>query len=243
MTDPRSFGAWLRRERERRDITIRSIADRTKIGVSLLEALERGDVSRWPGGIYRRAFLRSYADTVGLDADVALANFERLFPADDGQLAPAARGASAGKGAIAEAAIAESRGDEDPEMRLQLAVTRSSMPWAAVRIACVDLAFVIAAGLAGFAAAGWIGFWSVAAVTAIVYHVMGVLGIRAQPVRPPQQQAERQTAPRPLAPVVAFSGEQSRSTSRRARARRKAANLSAVAITAASFRRRRAARS
>jgi cytoskeletal protein RodZ len=233
MTDPRSFGAWLRRERERRNITIRSIADRTKIGVSLLEALERGDVSRWPGGIYRRAFLRAYADTVGLDADVALANFERLFPADDTQPAPAPRGA----------ASAEARVDEESEMRLQLAVTRSAMTWAAVRTACLDLAFMVAAGLAGLVAAGWIGFWSVAAVTAVIYHVTGVLGMRTQPVRPPQQQAERQTAPRPLAPVVAFSGEQSRSTSRRARARRMAATLSAVAIPAASFRRRRAARS
>jgi transcriptional regulator with XRE-family HTH domain len=233
MTDPRSFGAWLRRERERRDITIRTIADRTKIGASLLEALERGDVSRWPGGIYRRAFLRAYADVVGLDADVALANFERLFPSDDSQPAPSR----------AVAASVQAQGDEDSEMRLQLAVTRGSSTWAAARTACLDLAFVLVAGLAGFAAAGWIGFWCVAAVTAVVYHVTGVLGMRTQPVRRPQEQAERQPAPRPLAPVVAFSGEQSRSTSRRARARRMAATLSAVAIPAASFRRRRAARS
>jgi transcriptional regulator with XRE-family HTH domain len=231
MTDPRSFGAWLRRERERRDITIRAIADRTKIGASLLEALERGDVSRWPGGIYRRAFLRAYADVVGLDADVALANFERLFPSDDSQPA-ASRGP----------APLQLPGD-DQEMRLQLAVTRGATIWIAARTACLDLAIVIAAGLAGFAAAGWIGFWCVAAVTAAVYHVTGVLGMRTQPVRRPQEQAERYPAPRPLAPVVAFSDEQSRSTSRRARARRMAATLSAVAIPAASFRRRRAARS
>lgn len=232
MTDPRSFGAWLRRERERREITVRAIADRTKIGVSLLEALERGDVSRWPGGIYRRAFLRAYADTVGLDADLALANFERLFPSNDTQPVATSR-----------AAVSVQAGAEESEMRLQLAVTRSSTTWVAVRTACLDLAFVIVAGLAGFAAAGWIGFWCVAAVTAAVYHVTGVLGMRTQPVGRPQEQAERHAAPRPLAPVVAFSGEPSRSTSRRARARRMAATLSAVAIPAASFRRRRAARS
>src|SRR5918995_3201107 len=90
MTDPRSFGSWLQRERERRGITLRSIADRTQIGARLLEGLERGDVSRWPGGIYRRAFVRGYADAVGLDADLVVANFERVFPSDPSEAIPAA---------------------------------------------------------------------------------------------------------------------------------------------------------
>ena len=67
--DRYDFGHWLRRERERRGITIDAIANRTKIGSGLLQALERGDVSRWPGGIYRRSFVKSYADVVGLDAE------------------------------------------------------------------------------------------------------------------------------------------------------------------------------
>jgi len=230
MTDPRSFGDWLRRERERRDITLRAISDRTKIGTGLLEGLERGDVSRWPGGIYRRAFLRAYADAIGLDADLALANFEQLFPSPDSPSATQ-------RGPVS----APAPGGDEPDMRLQLAITPSTARWAAARTACLDIAIVVAAGLVGFAAVGPIGFWCVAAVTAVVYHVTGVLGIRSQPAR--RQRAERELAPRPLAPVVAFSDEQNRSMSRRARARRMAATLSAVAIPAASFRRRRAARS
>ena len=47
-----SFGARLRRERERRHITLTQIAASTKINASLFEALERDDVSRWPNGIF-----------------------------------------------------------------------------------------------------------------------------------------------------------------------------------------------
>jgi cytoskeletal protein RodZ len=73
-----SFGARLRYERERRQIPLRSIAEGTKIGFSLLEGLERDDVSRWPSGIFRKSFIRAYADAIGLDPDsVAREFFER----------------------------------------------------------------------------------------------------------------------------------------------------------------------
>jgi len=54
-----SFCGRLRRERERRQIALASIAANTKISAGLFEGLERGDVSRWPGGIYRRSFIRA----------------------------------------------------------------------------------------------------------------------------------------------------------------------------------------
>ena len=63
------FGARLRNERERRRITLSSIAANTKINVSLLQGLEGGDVSRWPSGIFRRSFIRAYANAVGLQAE------------------------------------------------------------------------------------------------------------------------------------------------------------------------------
>src|SRR5687767_246058 len=52
MTD--SFGARLRQRREQQDIALLTIAEQTKIKLSLLEALERDDVSQWPAGIFRR---------------------------------------------------------------------------------------------------------------------------------------------------------------------------------------------
>ena len=45
---PESFGARLRQQRERQQIALTAIAEQTKIGLSLLEALERDDLSHWP---------------------------------------------------------------------------------------------------------------------------------------------------------------------------------------------------
>lgn len=70
-----AFGPRLRHERERRELSLKAIADDTKISRSLLEALERDDVSRWPTGIFRRAFVRSYAEAIGLNADEVVREF------------------------------------------------------------------------------------------------------------------------------------------------------------------------
>jgi hypothetical protein len=70
----------LRRERERRQIALSSISANTKISASLFEALERGDVSRWPSGIYRRSFVRAYAQAIGLDPDAVAREFTEQFP-------------------------------------------------------------------------------------------------------------------------------------------------------------------
>jgi transcriptional regulator with XRE-family HTH domain len=75
-----SLGIWLRRERERRGITLRQIAEQTKLGIRLLEGLEADDLSRWPTGIYRKSFVRSYATSVGLDADEVVKRFETEHP-------------------------------------------------------------------------------------------------------------------------------------------------------------------
>jgi transcriptional regulator with XRE-family HTH domain len=74
------FGRRLRMERERRTITLASISDNTKISQSLLEGLERDDVSRWPCGIFRRSFIRAYAQAIGLDADGVAKEFLERFP-------------------------------------------------------------------------------------------------------------------------------------------------------------------
>ena len=77
---PDDFGARLRDARERRGISLRQIANATKISVSVLEALERNDISRLPGGIFGRAFVRSYAMEVGLDPEATIQDFVAQFP-------------------------------------------------------------------------------------------------------------------------------------------------------------------
>lgn len=74
------FGLRLRRERERRDIALSSISANTKISVALFEGLERDDVSRWPSGIFRRSFIRAYAEAIGLDAESTAREFLERFP-------------------------------------------------------------------------------------------------------------------------------------------------------------------
>jgi len=78
-----AFGSRLRTQRERRGVTLESIADSTKIKRSLLEALERGDASQWPRGLFRRAYIRDYACAIDLPAEPLVAEFVKLFP-DDG---------------------------------------------------------------------------------------------------------------------------------------------------------------
>ena len=80
------FGTALREARERRGITLRQIADHTKISIASLEALERSDASRIPGGIFARSFVRSYAAEVGLDPDATVEAFLVRF-GDDARFA------------------------------------------------------------------------------------------------------------------------------------------------------------
>jgi hypothetical protein len=75
-----SFGTGLRAQRERRSVTLAAISAQTKIKVALLEGLERDDLSRWPQGIFRKAYVRSYAAAVGLDPDVVVRQFLEVYP-------------------------------------------------------------------------------------------------------------------------------------------------------------------
>jgi cytoskeletal protein RodZ len=79
---PGDFGTMLRVARERRGVTLRQIANATKITVGVLEALERNDIARLPGGIFGRAFVRSYAIEVGLDPEATIQEFVAHFPQD-----------------------------------------------------------------------------------------------------------------------------------------------------------------
>jgi cytoskeletal protein RodZ len=76
------FGGTLRAARERRGVSLRQIANATKISVAILEGLERNDISKLPAGIFGRAFVRSYAIEVGLDPETTIQDFIAQFPAD-----------------------------------------------------------------------------------------------------------------------------------------------------------------
>lgn len=77
---PESLGARLRMRREERGIDLIAIAEATKIKTALLEGLERDEVADWPSGIFRRAYVRAYAQMIGLDPDAVVQEFLIAHP-------------------------------------------------------------------------------------------------------------------------------------------------------------------
>jgi cytoskeleton protein RodZ len=77
-----NFGDHLRAARNARGITVRDISARTRIALRSLEALEQNEIGKLPGGIFSRAFVRAYAQEVGLDPDETVRMFVQQFPID-----------------------------------------------------------------------------------------------------------------------------------------------------------------
>ena len=83
MTPQETFVTRLRRHLQRTQVTLDEIAQQTNIKPDLLEALENNDLSEWPRGLYARAWIRAYAEAVGVDPDDTVDEFCRLFPNGD----------------------------------------------------------------------------------------------------------------------------------------------------------------
>lgn len=62
--------------RHNRGISLRQIADSTKINIRSLEAIERGEFRKLPGGIYNTSYIRQYARAIDYD-EAALLDFYR----------------------------------------------------------------------------------------------------------------------------------------------------------------------
>jgi len=81
-------GARLRAAREARGLSVEDLARITKIGASVLTALEESNVDKLPATIFTRGFLKAYASEVGLDpeetADLYLAQLMPETLAVDG---------------------------------------------------------------------------------------------------------------------------------------------------------------
>jgi transcriptional regulator with XRE-family HTH domain len=83
MIERQAFGTNLRRIRMQRGISIAQIVAATNVGARFWEALENNDLSRWPNGIYARAYVRGYAKVVGVDPESTVDEFCRCFPQGD----------------------------------------------------------------------------------------------------------------------------------------------------------------
>ena len=81
VTDRRSLGERLKRQRERRGVTLKQISQSSKVPASLFAGLEAGDCSRWPAGLYARAYVRTYAEAIGLSPDETVEEFVAAYGA------------------------------------------------------------------------------------------------------------------------------------------------------------------
>jgi cytoskeletal protein RodZ len=63
--------------RRNRGITLAQIAESTKISVRSLEAIERGEFRKLPGGIYNTSYIRQYAKAIDYDETAILAVYHR----------------------------------------------------------------------------------------------------------------------------------------------------------------------
>lgn len=74
------IGTHLREARERRGITLRQVADETKLSMMVLRHIEQNEFDRLPGGLFRKGYLRAYAAEVGVDsAEVVRAYTEQFL--------------------------------------------------------------------------------------------------------------------------------------------------------------------
>jgi cytoskeleton protein RodZ len=74
-----SIGETLRRERLRRNLELGQIADELKISSRFLEAIEREQFDKLPGGVFVKSFVRQYALLLGLDAEELSDQAQRLL--------------------------------------------------------------------------------------------------------------------------------------------------------------------
>jgi hypothetical protein len=77
----KSIGARLRSAREVRSISLEEVYQAIKIPVKFLKVLEEGDFEALPAEVYARAFLRNYANFLGLDSDQLFQEYKELLEA------------------------------------------------------------------------------------------------------------------------------------------------------------------
>ena len=62
--------------RQKSGRTLHQIAETTKISFRFLEAIEKEDFKKLPGGIFDRSYIRQYAAEIGIEPEEILAAYE-----------------------------------------------------------------------------------------------------------------------------------------------------------------------
>ena len=184
MSDRETFGPRLRSERERRGISLETIASVTKVGADLWQGLERNDFSRWPTGIFARAFVRDYAKAVGLDADEVVDEFCRLFAIGDrrAERLIKAHGALIGHSVALDGSSLPPAGERRAAARVRQEQVRARRIRLAPRAVAAGLdtgtALVVATGIS---LVFQTGFWTTAGVVGLAYYGASTVALGSTP--------------------------------------------------------------
>jgi transcriptional regulator with XRE-family HTH domain len=184
MSDRETFGPRLRSERERRGISLDTIASVTKVGADLWDGLERNDFSRWPTGIFARAFVRDYARAVGLDADEVVNEFCRLFAIGDrpAERLIRAHGALIGHNVALDSSGTPVTGDRRAvgrQRREQARVRRIRLAPRSVA-AGIDTAAALSVAT-GVSFVFNTGFWTTAGIVGLAYYATSTVALGSTP--------------------------------------------------------------
>jgi len=184
MSEREAFGPNLRRTRIQRGISLDRISEATKVSADLWVGLECNDFSRWPSGIYARAYVRAYAFEIGADPEAAVNDFCRWFSQGDRRASRVVK---------AQAAIVghnlQWKDDLAPglrERRAQPPVPVKDGPAAAftrlgrLTVAGGDLMAIIAVSTLLMAVLP-IGWLAAMAGVAAVYHTVAIVSIGSSP--------------------------------------------------------------
>jgi len=184
MSDRETFGPRLRSERERRGFSLETIASVTKVGAELWDGLEHNDFSRWPTGIFARAFVRDYARAVDLDSDEVVDEFCRLFAVGDrrAERLIKAHGALIGHHVALDGSTVPPSGDRRATARYR----REQMRARRIRLAPRGVAAGIDTAAALSVATGVsmlfnTGFWTTAGIVGLAYYGASTVALGSTP--------------------------------------------------------------
>jgi transcriptional regulator with XRE-family HTH domain len=190
INERRAFGERLRRQREKQHVTLDQIAAATKVAASLFAGLEKGDCSRWPGGMYNRSFIRGYAAAVRLDPDDTAAEFAEYYNAP----------AEASSPASPSGPMAPRHPPPPFALRLKLEMDPEEVRRRAARRAVLAVAdvLVVAAAAGIVALTAGIAYWSALAIFSIAYQVAVRLLSGVSPAERLLGRRPRMVVPEPL---------------------------------------------
>ncbi|WP_214883133.1 MULTISPECIES: helix-turn-helix domain-containing protein [unclassified Exiguobacterium] len=79
------LGTFLKQKREESGLTLDQIQQTTKIQKRYIIAIEEGDYKNLPGSFYARAFIKTYAESLGLDVDELYGTYAKDLPKIEAQ--------------------------------------------------------------------------------------------------------------------------------------------------------------